>query len=120
MSQPLQITGANELAILFLRVRVTCPDDVSECPTGNSCLPRDDLFGHYTCGPGGELVCLPGFTNPATDCTQPVSNTQTTATILVTSPTLPSNTGVTFHSTESDAKTTEQSQGIEIAKLLFL
>ena len=25
------------------------------------CKPRHDNFGHYTCGPGGEKICLEGW-----------------------------------------------------------
>ncbi|XP_034078442.1 delta-like protein 4 isoform X4 [Gymnodraco acuticeps] len=25
------------------------------------CAPRDDLFGHYTCKPDGQIACLPGW-----------------------------------------------------------
>ena len=35
------------------------------------CRPRDDSQGHYTCNrTTGEKICLPGFTNPASDCTE--------------------------------------------------
>ena len=26
-----------------------------------SCRPRDDLFGHYTCGENGTKICMPGW-----------------------------------------------------------
>lgn len=31
----------------------------ADCDT--LCRPRDDQFGHYTCGPQGEKVCLDGW-----------------------------------------------------------
>ncbi|QQP51124.1 Delta-like protein, partial [Caligus rogercresseyi] len=31
------------------------------------CRPRDDNFGHYTCGPSGEKVCLPGWEKDPTE-----------------------------------------------------
>ena len=45
----------------------------SDCDT--LCRPRDDQFGHYTCGPNGEKVCLDGYqkdpSNPEGDyCTK--------------------------------------------------
>lgn len=45
----------------------------SDCDT--FCRPRDDQFGHYTCGPKGEKICLNGYekdpNNPEGDyCTQ--------------------------------------------------
>ena len=45
----------------------------NDCDT--LCRPRDDQFGHYTCGPNGEKICLPGYqkdpSNPEGDyCTR--------------------------------------------------
>ena len=35
------------------------------------CQPRNDSQGHFICDPTtGEKVCLPGFTNTASDCTE--------------------------------------------------
>ena len=32
------------------------------------CQPRNDALGHYTCGPSGEIVCLPKYTDNSTNC----------------------------------------------------
>ncbi len=69
--QQIQLTGANRLVTFPLRLLVTCPKMMTGCTTDTSCRPRDDLFGHYTCRDGGEVVCLPGFQDPASDCTLP-------------------------------------------------
>ena len=66
--QRLQLAGSQGLAILTLPLMVTCQSGVATCVTDSSCVPRDDLFGHYTCGAGGEIVCLPGFQDPASYC----------------------------------------------------
>lgn len=83
--QQIQLTGANGLATFPLRLLVTCPDMMT-CTTDTSCRPRDDLFGHYMCGNRGQLVCLPGFQDPASDCTLPddISQTTTTSSMSVT------------------------------------
>ncbi len=73
--QQIQLTGANRLATFPLRLLVTCPNMMTGCTTDTSCRPRDDLFGHYTCG---EVVCLPGFQDPASDCTLPEDISPTT------------------------------------------
>ena len=65
--QQVQLAGSRGLANLTLPVAVICSES---CPTNSSCVPRDDLFGHYTCGEGGEIVCLPGFQDPASYCTE--------------------------------------------------
>ena len=64
----LQVPGLQKRANLTLSVAVTCSSLFQSCPTNSSCVPRDDLFGHYTCGAGGEIVCLPGFQDPASYC----------------------------------------------------
>ena len=33
------------------------------------CEERDDDGGHYSCGPHGAIVCLPGWTQPGNNCT---------------------------------------------------
>ena len=33
------------------------------------CEPRNDSTGHFTCGSGGERVCLEGYGNLSTNCT---------------------------------------------------
>ena len=64
----LQVSGLRGRLNLTLPIAVTCSSLFQSCPTNSSCVPRDDLFGHYTCGEGGEIVCLPGFQDPASYC----------------------------------------------------
>ena len=66
--QEIKLQGENGLAIISFNLQVSCAQDGCQLKAG--CLPRDDLFGHYTCADNGDLVCLPGFQNPTTDCTE--------------------------------------------------
>ncbi|KRT85748.1 EGF domain-containing protein [Oryctes borbonicus] len=54
---------------LKVEFRVTC--DVNYFGKGceNLCRPRDDNFGHFTCSPTGERVCLAGWQGDY--CTKP-------------------------------------------------
>lgn len=41
--------------------RVTCMAHYYGKGCENLCRPRDDSFGHYSCSPTGERVCLSGW-----------------------------------------------------------
>ncbi|CAH1777875.1 unnamed protein product, partial [Owenia fusiformis] len=43
---------------------------IIEVDTGvqNTCVPRDDCTGHFTCGPNGEKICLENWEGP--NCTE--------------------------------------------------
>lgn len=41
--------------------RVTCDPAYYGAGCANLCRKRDDQFGHYTCSPTGERVCLSGW-----------------------------------------------------------
>lgn len=41
--------------------RVTCVAHYYGKGCENLCRPRDDNFGHYSCSPTGERVCLSGW-----------------------------------------------------------
>ena len=66
----IQRTGENGVATVILNLTVSCSESQPNCTAVTTCLPRDDLFGHYRCAVNGDLICLPGFQNPATDCTE--------------------------------------------------
>ncbi len=59
--QQIQLTGANRLVTFPLRLMVTCPKMMTGCTTDTSCRPRDDLFGHYTCGDGWRGGGVPAW-----------------------------------------------------------
>jgi delta-like protein len=55
--------------------RMVCSSHYYGADCDTLCRPRDDQFGHYTCGPSGEKVCLEGYqkdpSNPEGDyCTK--------------------------------------------------
>ncbi|XP_062537642.1 protein serrate [Armigeres subalbatus] len=52
-------TGKN--ARITYRVRVQCADNYYNTTCTTFCRPRNDQFGHYTCGEQGNKVCLPGW-----------------------------------------------------------
>ena len=41
--------------------RVVCDANYYGPQCADHCKARDDKFGHYTCGPNGEKVCLDGW-----------------------------------------------------------
>ena len=41
--------------------RLVCSDEYYGTDCDILCKPRNDNFGHYTCGDQGEKVCLPGW-----------------------------------------------------------
>ncbi|CAG9855296.1 unnamed protein product [Phyllotreta striolata] len=54
---------------LKFKYRVTCDSHYYGKGCENLCRPRDDSFGHYSCSPSGERVCLAGWTGDY--CTKP-------------------------------------------------
>lgn len=44
-----------------LRVRVKCSENYYNTTCTEFCRPRNDNFGHYTCGERGNKVCLSGW-----------------------------------------------------------
>src|SRR5581483_1351734 len=41
--------------------RVMCQDHYYGTHCGDLCKPRDDKFGHFSCGPEGQRICYPGW-----------------------------------------------------------
>lgn len=48
-------------ARITYRVRVQCAVTYYNTTCTTFCRPRDDQFGHYTCGVEGQKLCLPGW-----------------------------------------------------------
>lgn len=48
-------------AKMVYEYRVTCVAHYYGKGCENLCRPRDDNFGHYSCSPTGERVCLSGW-----------------------------------------------------------
>ena len=57
-------------ASMDLSFRVSCAEYFYGSDCGTLCVPPDDALGHFTCSSDGELVCLPGYQNPLTNCTE--------------------------------------------------
>uniref|UniRef100_UPI00398ED02F protein jagged-1-like n=1 Tax=Pristiophorus japonicus TaxID=55135 RepID=UPI00398ED02F len=51
-------------------IRVRCDENYYGVSCNKLCRPRDDFFGHYTCDPMGNKVCVEGWIG--TQCTQAV------------------------------------------------
>ncbi|CAH0562052.1 unnamed protein product [Brassicogethes aeneus] len=59
----------SKYSTLKFEYRVTCDLNYYGKGCENLCRPRDDNFGHYSCSPTGERVCLAGWTGEY--CTKP-------------------------------------------------
>nr|XP_057947360.1 delta-like protein 4 [Doryrhamphus excisus] len=57
-SQDVQSRTQTELRYSY---RFICNDNYYGDTCSKICAPRDDLFGHYTCKPDGQIACLPGW-----------------------------------------------------------
>ncbi len=77
LTQPIQdrtstLTGSSQVVDvrtqLFLNggLRVVCREGYF----GSDCSCRDNSTGHFTCDANGTKVCLPGYQNPETNCTE--------------------------------------------------
>lgn len=69
---PQNFSGVNGMATLELRFQINCAVMTGfygvDCNT--FCLDTNDTTGHYTCDQDGMRVCLDGYLNPATNCTE--------------------------------------------------
>lgn len=55
------LTFRGPVAWLRYRVRVQCDMHYFNATCTKFCRPRDDKFGHYTCDPNGDKVCIAGW-----------------------------------------------------------
>lgn len=62
--------GVFGFGFLYLSFRVKCADHFYGADCDVFCQARDDSQGHYTCDSGGNRICLEGFQDPVTGCTQ--------------------------------------------------
>ena len=61
------IVNSGERSFLLIRgIRVVCREGYF----GPDCGCRDNSTGHFTCDANGTKVCLPGYQNPETNCTE--------------------------------------------------
>ena len=62
--------GAHSIASVTLSFQVECDTDFYGSNCATFCQDTDDESGHYLCNGDGSKVCLPGYQNPQTDCTE--------------------------------------------------
>lgn len=69
-SLPVQnYTGLHNVATLEMEVTVQCDPNFFGDDCTRRCEPRDDSSGHFECDSNGNIVCLPGWMDTATNCT---------------------------------------------------
>ena len=56
-------------ATMTIGFRVMCSSNSYGSDCGTICEERDDALGHYTCSSTGERVCMTGYQDAATNCT---------------------------------------------------
>ncbi|XP_062851096.1 delta-like protein D [Trichomycterus rosablanca] len=66
-SQDLQVSGRTELKYSY---RFVCDEHYYGEGCSVFCRPRDDAFGHFTCGERGEIICNSGWKGQY--CTEPI------------------------------------------------
>ncbi|XP_055025890.2 delta-like protein D [Misgurnus anguillicaudatus] len=66
-SQDLQVGGRTELKYSY---RFVCDEHYYGEGCSVFCRPRDDTFGHFTCGERGEIICISGWKGQY--CTEPI------------------------------------------------
>ena len=69
------IAGKNNIASLTIdNIRVICKENYTGSDCGNIvCEPQDDSTGHFNCTTDGNIVCLPGYQDPETNCVEAVT-----------------------------------------------
>lgn len=63
-------THEGRVASITHRIRVVCHTHYYNTTCTKFCRPRDDAFGHYSCGDHGDKACLAGWMGR--DCTTPI------------------------------------------------
>ena len=60
--------GDHGNGVIHLSFRVRCAASFFLDDCSHFCQPTNDSSGHYTCGVNGELICLEGWQDTATNC----------------------------------------------------
>lgn len=53
---------------ISLSLELQCAANFYGPSCDNYCVPQDNSGGHYSCGSGGEKICLSGWSDPSGDC----------------------------------------------------
>lgn len=70
---PSTFSGTGErgtVSALVSQVSVTCEGTFFGTDCNTFCIMRDDSTGHFRCDEDGNIVCLSGYQNPDTNCTE--------------------------------------------------
>ena len=62
--------GLLDQATIELQFRIFCAFEHFGMDCNTFCVDRNDTNAHYTCGDSGEIVCLQGYQNESSNCTQ--------------------------------------------------
>ncbi len=64
------VTHNNGRAFFQISFELECGEGFYGSDCGVFCIPRDNDLGHFTCDSNGNIMCLEGFNNTSTNCTQ--------------------------------------------------
>ena len=64
------MTYSGNFSELDLSFRLTCMGNFYGPDCSAFCVDTNDTRGHYTCSNSGERVCLEGYQNSTTNCTE--------------------------------------------------
>ena len=73
----MSFTGFYSVSHVQLAFRLQCSPHYYGEDCSRYCIDTNDDTGHYSCGEAGDKVCLDGYQNPVTnctECTQPAPN----------------------------------------------
>ena len=62
--------GRSGYASMDMSFHVSCAENFYGSDCGILCVERDDALGHYNCSSEGEIICLDGYQNQLTNCTE--------------------------------------------------
>lgn len=68
-TDPTTYPSRGEVCSFIISFRVECSEGLFGEDCSVFCEPRNDSMGHFSCGSGGERVCLDGYRDPETNCT---------------------------------------------------
>ena len=53
---------------ITMQFKVSCDTDYYGLNCGTFCRDTNTSSGHFTCGSNGDKICLPGWSEPTTNC----------------------------------------------------
>ena len=98
--------GNYNMATFSIKIKVVCLEKYygSDCSILRFCEPQDDdTIGHYTCDSNNNLVCLNGYQNTESNCTETVPM----ITVATTDPPTETTVATTYPPIETTVATTD-------------